>query len=396
MLAILSVVTLCFHFNEAGIMKMNMFKICDINSSIDPRAGCMILPQYTLSPDELLQYDKLFNAMYLHCFKKRKNTKIIYDESNSKFNKINRNTAILSGNKIIQISISCKSALRLQLLMLPLLHINLTQRLNILARQNLMFIKRDSADVIQATGKMPSKRKYAVYTSSQNLHNIESRWLCPERHFDIIINKYKNIDMGKLIGESTYYRTNASKWQSLYVIFHENILLFSQYSYVAVWDDDIEISCSQINELFEMSMLKMVWIAQPAFTSDSRITHEITRQRYDIDFAYTSFIEMNAPIFQTSMLERFLSYYLYDGTLYGYGIDYLYHHLFGARYRDFIIFHNISCRNPFEIEKTGAKREISKLASDAVRQRQWQHLSRLHKISATPKIVYQTFKKMSW
>lgn len=78
-----------------------------------------------------------------------------------------------------------------------------------------------------------------------------------------------------------------------------------------------------------------------------------------------------------------------DGSLYGWGMDFVYHNILGLQHRDkYAILHSSVCRNPAAAEKPGGAREISLLASDALRSRQWRLYRAKHRLGQPQTNVY--------
>jgi GR25 family glycosyltransferase involved in LPS biosynthesis len=214
-------------------------------------------------------------------------------------------------------------------------------------------------------------RRMLVFTSAGDSSRWYDRWLGLEREFDVCVKYY-----GDGGGEEhrrnadTFGRMKGGKFQNLYTWYHSNPEVLSNYDYVAVWDDDIEIDCADINAIFGVARQFDLWICQPSFTSDSKISHAHTEHVPGKMLTYTNFIEMNAPVFKKDKLVEFLESSENDGTLYGYGTDHLYQAILGQQTDKYAIVHSVVCRNPQDEEKMGG-REITKLANQEKREAQW-------------------------
>lgn len=146
----------------------------------------------------------------------------------------------------------------------------------------------------------PPHRKYLVYTSAGSNSQWYENWLCPEREFDVFVAYWglpENEQPHRLHAER-FMAHAGSKWQNLFLWFHSDISLFDGYDYVAVWDDDTQMSCTSLSAAFEMSQHYDLWVSQPAVTNGSKISHWNTVRHPALELAYTGMIEMNAPIFR--------------------------------------------------------------------------------------------------
>ncbi len=170
----------------------------------------------------------------------------------------------------------------------------------------------------------------------------------------------------------------GGKFQNLLRVYRENRNIFNQYDYVAVWDDDITIEPFEIDRMFDTVQRFSLWISQPSFDGHSKISHRHTRNIPGVELVFTNFVEMNAPVFRRDKLIEVLNHASYDGSLAGWGMDWLYHNILGIR-KCFVyaIIHSVTCTNPFDHTKPGnVSREINNLASNAVRQGQWKNVRR--------------------
>eukprot|EP00798_Chlamydomonas_sp_ICE-L_P019603 gene19603-26286_t len=101
---------------------------------------------------------------------------------------------------------------------------------------------------------------------------------------------------------------------------------------------------------------------------------------------------MNAPIFRADKLKMFLEHKDNDGSLIGYGTDFLYHHCIGKGHKDkFAVIHSIECRNPKDEERKDG-REINKIANQATRVSQWKSYQDKYMISVFAPTVHMAIR----
>ena len=283
----------------------------------------------------------------------------------------------------------------------PIYNIPYDVKLNVLARQRVItMLETDEPLITQNRGRVkseldhddrllhcvdvaPPRRKWLVFTSAGN----QTRWYDPDmwggadREYDVFVAFYgSDADrraMSKLHADRFAVMTGG-KFQNLFAWYHAKPEFFEGYQYVAVLDDDIEISTPDLNRMFRIASDRDLWVCQPSFSDDSKISFPITRHEDGVALAYTNFVEMNCPFFRADKLFEFLNSPRNDGTLYGYGTDYLYMDVLsgggaGGSHdgRKFAVVHSVTCKNPRDDEKVDG-REILKLASQDMRRLQWE------------------------
>lgn len=283
----------------------------------------------------------------------------------------------------------------------PIYRIPYDVKLNILARQNeIIMLETDAPLISQNREEVKSelhhedrlitcvkasqpKRPFLLFTSAGDQTHWYDMWAGKERTYDIMVTFYgDNSTKSELSREHAdrFVSMKGSKFQNLYMLYHAHPEFFNGYKYIAVFDDDIELSTLDMNRLFEIAQRNNLWVCQPSFTHDSKISHDITQFSDGLEMVFSNFVEMNAPVFQADRLFEFLNHRKNDGNLFGYGTDHLYMHVLGepAKLR-YAIVHSVQARNPRDDEKPDG-REILKLASQNERVEQWKHYSKLHGI----------------
>ena len=184
-------------------------------------------------------------------------------------------------------------------------------------------------------------------------------WTDKERKYDIWCvyygdnetnyNKYKN-------KVNRIWKRKGSKFQNLYYIYNnfKNELL--EYSRFFILDDDIIMSTQDINTMFEISKKYNLLICQPAFTPESKISYPLTLVQSNNILRYTNFVEVNTPLFSCDAFIKTMS--VYDSSLIGWGIDYLYIWANGLERKDkYAVIDSVVCTNPHDNMKNN-KREL--------------------------------------
>lgn len=233
--------------------------------------------------------------------------------------------------------------------------------------------------------------KYLVYTSAGDNANLAC-WLKSAgeqktaKNFDLWItyygdqkNRYKELS-------DFYNMRRGGKFQNLFHVYQEWHDIVTHYEAVFVLDDDMIIDCNGINRLFEIREHLDLWILQPAFHPNGKISHPITRENPFTYLRYTNFVEVGCPLFRRDKLDAFME--LFDPLLTGWGIDLWYMHLFGYDPKKIAIVDDITCINPYDDTK-GGQREILRLEKQDVSKEKWNTIKKKHNISCGPKDIKQ-------
>jgi phosphorylcholine metabolism protein LicD len=163
-------------------------------------------------------------------------------------------------------------------------------------------------------------------------------------------NKYKKY-VNKI------WKRKGTKFQNFDYIYKKELPTISQYDRVFIMDDDIIIKTNDINKMFDISKQYNLWICQPSYTNDSKISHAITKNQPNNILRYTNFIEVGVPLFSKESLNKFMSNY--NPKLVEWGVDYLFIWSNGKDIKDkYAIIDSIKCKNPYDEEKKITKREI--------------------------------------
>ena len=187
-------------------------------------------------------------------------------------------------------------------------------------------------------------------------------------------------------------KRKGSKFQNFHWLWTQKPELFDPYDRYFIMDDDILIRCDDINKMFELS--QHFEICAPSFRKGSVISHKITKQKKDCEFAYTNFVEVNTPLFSRKALDNLMN--VYHPSLIGWGIDYLAIWANGLeKDTSYGIIHSISCINPSKREK-GGKRELLKIKNAKKRRILWEiYAAKLGCPKEFDKIVWSQLRTFS-
>lgn len=238
-----------------------------------------------------------------------------------------------------------------------------------------------------------TNKKNLVFTSAGNNTSFDTLWTNYNRNYDIWVvyygdddnryNQYKN-KVNKI------WKRKGSKFQNfnyIYTNYYNELLNYDRFFIV---DDDIIIKTDDINKLFDISIKYNLFICQPAFLPESKISHHITKVRNNNILRYTNFVEVNTPVFSKEALIKFMKYY--DDILIGWGIDYLYIWANGRELTDkYAIIDSITCINPHDNIK-GDIRELNQIKNSNLRAKIWEDYA--NKIGADIDWIHKVYSKI--
>ena len=195
---------------------------------------------------------------------------------------------------------------------------------------------------------MQPKGSNLLFTSCGDRDLLSQYWLGENRNYDLIFYHYgENTELYEKYKKLGVFskRNKGSKFQNLYDLYKYHKDYLDRYDYIFVLDDDIEISISDINKMFDIARERDLNICQPSLSDIGYIDHRITKHSDKYTIAYSNFVEMNAPLFKKEALFKFLN--LYDNSLIGFGMDYLYMQINDYQLRNkYAIIHQITATNP--------------------------------------------------
>jgi len=217
--------------------------------------------------------------------------------------------------------------------------------------------------------------RWCVFTSAGDYNNVMS-WLSglKDRPWDLIVAFYGDDDSKYRELRSVakhIFREKGSKCQNLKKLYSHNPNIFDNYDLILVSDDDFILRPIDITRLFEIAAEAGFWVCSPAFSTEGRISHDIMIWAgLESIYRTVTFLEISAPLFRADKLREFLA--VYDGQLAGWGIDWWFCSHFGAgRDGRLAIIDDVVFWNPRDDQRSGGRREITKLQSDEDRRAHW-------------------------
>jgi hypothetical protein len=238
--------------------------------------------------------------------------------------------------------------------------------------------KDETLEVREAVAK-GQKSKYLLYTSAGDRSNVHE-WLSGERNFDLWITYYGDYP-GALRSSADYYHARkGGKFPNLHYVYRTWPRTLESYSAIMVLDDDIVINAAQIADLFRIREEFGLWLLQPAFSPEGKISHAITKAQPNSFLRHVNFVESGCALFERSKLDQFMA--VYDPVLVGWGIDWWYMEVLGPDLVGKVaVVDAIPCINPHH-RPGGGSREIDLLQSTNERRAAWESIRNRYDIQS--------------
>ncbi|NVO57713.1 hypothetical protein HW561_18095 [Rhodobacteraceae bacterium B1Z28] len=165
------------------------------------------------------------------------------------------------------------------------------------------------------------KNLVVVRAGSKSLHHRWQEIGYEDRNYDLLVSYFSDDAYARFVPEPGVEAVlvKGGKWDGLFGTLSDRDL--SQYDYFWLPDDDLDISASDVNALFESMLVYGLRIAQPSLTLDSYFSHFVFSQCPGFVLRYTNYIEIMAPCMHRDILMKALP--LFRGTMSGYGLDYI-------------------------------------------------------------------------
>jgi len=148
------------------------------------------------------------------------------------------------------------------------------------------------------------------------------RYTKPHRQYDTIVYKYKDYDIEPNTYDYLVEGVKGFKWQIAYKFLTE--FDFSNYEYVAFFDDDVITDIQSINRAINIAKENDFKLFQLSTVDGSEHTHQILFQNKDLRWSTTNFVEGMGPFFHVSLIPALLEFWKYHEVKSGYGFDILY------------------------------------------------------------------------
>jgi hypothetical protein len=162
-----------------------------------------------------------------------------------------------------------------------------------------------------------------------------------ERQYETAIYKYKDYNIESNSYDYLVDNVKGFKWQIAYKFLTE--FDFSNYEYVAFFDDDVITDIQSINKAINIAKENDFKIFQLSTVDGSEHTHQILFQNRTLQWSTTNFVEGMGPFFHVSLIPSLLEFWKFHEVKSGYGFDLLYTEITSSKAA---VIHEVSMFHP--------------------------------------------------
>lgn len=148
------------------------------------------------------------------------------------------------------------------------------------------------------------------------------RFTKDHRQYETAVYMYKDYDIESNSYDYLVRDIKGFKWQIAYKFLKE--FDFSNYEYVAFFDDDVITDIQSINRAINIAKERDFKIFQLSTVDGSEHTHQVLFQNKSLITSTTNFVEGMGPFFHVSLIPSLLEFWKFHEVKSGYGFDLLY------------------------------------------------------------------------
>jgi hypothetical protein len=163
---------------------------------------------------------------------------------------------------------------------------------------------------------------------------------------------------------------------------------FTEWEYVGFYDDDVVVDFCSMNESFIVAKQNNFKAFQISLEEGSESQWKCTQQMNGVEYAYTNFIEIMCPVFNRSVLPKFMELVNAYDVYCGWGLDYVlseYLDIYPAVIHSIKMYHPPRPQTGSTYDKTSAFREMDILLKEV-------YPRLMKEQNRQPKIDYSTFR----
>jgi glycosyltransferase involved in cell wall biosynthesis len=249
--------------------------------------------------------------------------------------------------------------------------------------------------------KVVERRENAVFTSAGDRSNVAQWITSASRTYDIIVVYYGSETFAYKDDVDYFYEHKGAKFPNLKWFQESHSDVFGAYDAIMVLDDDIVLEPDGIERLFAIreqhgigilspsfafgALNPDTWLVPPGNNQDPQtvVKYPWLKQRFPHEtIRKTSFVEMNVPTFERSVLEQWLV--VYDAAaVQAWGVDIWYSDFCVKRSGcEMAVTDRVAAVNPWQRGDGG--REIDVFQSKDARERAWISFARKQGLPVTP------------
>jgi hypothetical protein len=152
-------------------------------------------------------------------------------------------------------------------------------------------------------------------------NSLHTKWIEDKVNFDLALIYYGNDSSlsEQFKRDAAYFsQQKGQKFKLIKEFIFEYQDILEKYDYIWMPDDDIILSSSEINELFEIAHEFDLDLCQPAMKG--YLSHGITKPGLFTYLRYTNFVEVLAPLMSVNALKESLPNF--DISISGWGLEF--------------------------------------------------------------------------
>tara|TARA_B100000963_G_C22633491_1_gene676271 strand:+ start:45 stop:821 length:777 start_codon:yes stop_codon:yes gene_type:complete len=175
--------------------------------------------------------------------------------------------------------------------------------------------------------KSSKKTNIIIICAGDDSYHHKKKWFAKSRKYILCVNYFgsKN-NMKKNYRDECdiYIESQGPKW-----VIIRNILMktkfWKKFDFIAFPDDDLDITVTKWNKLFQYGHKYNLNLYQPALVDNGPeyIVHTHLTQHTECDFRYSDFVEIMIPIFSKNALKKSFKILSDSMIKSGWGVDYI-------------------------------------------------------------------------
>ena len=140
-------------------------------------------------------------------------------------------------------------------------------------------------------------------------NSLHKRWISTGANYDLFLLPYEHF-VSKTEKNCTLFPLVAGqKWPAISKFIKDNIKLVSNYDFIMLPDDDLLITTSKLNKLFDQLNIDKPALSQPSILRKLLFTF-FNLKVSGLYARETSFVEIMTPIFHIEALTHFCGHFL--------------------------------------------------------------------------------------
>lgn len=146
--------------------------------------------------------------------------------------------------------------------------------------------------------------------------SLTNQW-SKDRNFDLWTFNFDKSGVSDIYANKNFYAP-LFKYHAVKYIIQSNDI--SQYEYIWLPDDDLQISTADVNEMFRLAKKYKLILGQPSVTGNLT-WHWYLRQRKNFTLRWTNFVEVMCPFFSNGFLHECIDTFAQNNSSYGIDVE---------------------------------------------------------------------------